>query len=119
MRQKKATGGLVASFFNTPLHLGSAESIVCLITDSSLSRLTPRIVKISLMHCEISPRFVADHQDKNESKLLHRIGQHRVLTGSLMTMVSLARQGNPSNGSIYISQERAVAMTNKTKQVYL
>jgi hypothetical protein len=62
---------------------------------------------VSQMRCEKNPDLWLNIK-KAYQKLLHKIGEHRVLSGSLMTMVQLAGQGNPSNGLSSISQERAV-----------
>ena len=71
---------------------------------------------VSPKHCEFLP-VIGGSTSKKPNLCCYIRGQHRVLSVSLMTMVLLAGQGNPSNGSIlYISQERAVAITGENNE---
>jgi hypothetical protein len=124
MRQKKTP--IAGGFSNTAIQrdcvggkVTTSKQLQPAMTISLYTKpITSRKQKtlISLMHCELSPRFVADHQDKNESKLLNEWDNTAYCPSAVMTMVSLARQGNPSNGLIYISQERAVTIRLKSNR---
>lgn len=77
----------------------------------SITHQLPCLTTASPKRCEHDPRFVVDLHIKNESKLLHEWDNTAYCPVAVMTMVQLAGQGSPSNGLIYISQERAVGIT--------
>jgi hypothetical protein len=126
MRQEKAPRGKVRLFSTTTLQDSCVRSRITIskqlqpaMTNSVYTKpikSRKQTALVSLKHCELSPGFVADLQDKNESKLLYKWDNTAYCPSAVMKSVDAHQNGQGQPSNLYISaDERAVLISGEKK----